>query len=123
MPPVLEKPETRTDWFEEICQQLDALRHDAHEYREESDIIPQDEAFEIVKQAFQDLRRLADFPKLPKAHVWLGPEGQIGITWKYKGNSLDLIFGQKFTARLTELGVQKLLAPKDVPTALSRIAA
>lgn len=124
MPPVLQRNETRTDWFEEISQQLDDLRQEAHEFYEEGDVIPSDRSFELVKKAISDLRQLADFPKnLPSAHVWIGPEGQIGITWKGQNSSLDLIFGTTFTARFCEGTRQSIVPVPEVARAIASFAA
>lgn len=124
MSPVMQRNETRTDWFEEISQQLDNLKRDAHECYEEGDIIPSDNSFEIVKGVLSDLRQLAEFPKgLPVAHVWIGPEGQIGISWKRENKTLELIFGNKFVARFSVGAKQSIVPVPEVARALATFAA
>ena len=120
----MQQLETKTDWFEEICQQLDILRLNARKYKDEDEIIPSDTLVEVVKDTIQNLRQLADFPSLKMPDVWLAPGGEIGVTWDAGDKSFDLVFGEKrLTARLTDGTNQQLVANKDVPTVLTQFAA
>ena len=120
----MQQLERALDWYDLVCQQLDLLRADAHKYADEGDVIPPDGMFEYVKKQIQDIRQLADFPAIPVPDVWLGPEGQIGLTWQLGERKIELIFGeQKFTARLTDDLNQQLIDKKDVPLMLAQLAA
>lgn len=113
-----------TDWYDLVCQQLDLLRADAHKYADEDDVIPSDGMFDFVKQQMQDIRQLADFPAIPVPDVWLGPDGQIGLTWEMGKRKVELIFSaKKLTARLTDDLQQQLIDKKDVPLMLAQLAA
>lgn len=120
----IQQLEIRTDWFEETCQRLDALRLNAHKYGDKDEILPPDRLYDLVKDNIQNLRQLAGFPALTTPDVWLGPGGEIGLTWDAGERSFDLIFGtRRLTARLTEGTHQQLIEPKDVPPVLMQFAA
>lgn len=120
----IQQLEIRTDWFEETCQRLDALRFNAHKYADKDEILPPDKLYDVVKDNIQNLRQLAGFPALTTPDVWLGPGGEIGLTWDAGDRSFDLIFGKRrLTARLTEGTQQQLIEPKNVPTVLVQFAA
>lgn len=120
----IQQLEIRTEWFEEICQRLDALRLNAHKYADKDEILPPDKLYDVVKDNIQNLRQLAGFPTLTTPDVWLGPGGEIGVTWDAGDRSFDLIFGKRrLTARLTDGTQQQLVEPKDVPTVLTQFAA
>jgi hypothetical protein len=120
----IQQLEIRTDWFEEICQRLDALRLNAHKYADKDEILPPDKLYDVVKDNIQNLRQLAGFPTLTTPDVWLGPGGEIGVTWDAGDRSFDLVFGKRrLTARLTDGTQQQLVEPKDVPTVLTQFAA
>ena len=112
---ITNEPKTRTDWYEEVCQQLDALKRDSVEFTDENDVLPPGRLFEFVKEKLQDLRQLANFPCIRVPDVWLGPNGQIGLTWDAQEHNFDLIFGtSKITARWRVGSNQTLIEPKDV---------
>lgn len=116
--------ERGVDWYDMVCQQLEVLRLNARKYADKDEVVPPDWFFEKVKTEIQDLRQLADFPNLPEVDVWLGPEGEIGLTWERAERSFDLIFGpKKITARLTIDLKQQLIDKKDVPSELAKFAA
>lgn len=123
MSSILDKTNTQIDWYEEICQQLDSLRVEAHDFADEEDIIPPDSAFEAAKEVFRKLRELASFPRMPKAHVWLGPEGQIGLTWKTPTICLEIIQGEAVTARVYSQESQRPVQLNDVPLEMAKLAA
>lgn len=113
-----------TDWYDLVCQQLDALREDARRYPEPDTIVPEDGFFELVKTRMQDFRRLAGNPAIPTPDVWLGPNGEIGLTWDAGERSFELVFSPtQFTARLSVDLDQQLLDTQDVPLVLAQLAA
>lgn len=113
------------DWYDRICQQLNDLKIRAHKYQDEGEVLPSDNMFEFVKMQIEDIRRLADFPTIPPADVWLGPEGQIGITLEFDNESIELIFSNEhsITARHINELEQTLIEKKDIPITLKRLAA
>lgn len=120
----IEKTEQATDWYDEICQQLDLLREDSKNHPSPEEIAPSDTLFAIVKNEFQIIRQLAGFPDIPAPDVWLGPEGDIGLTWDFDDSSFDMIFGnERFVARLTVALKQQLIERKDVPCTLKKLVA
>ncbi len=123
MTPIVQEQPTKTAWYEEICQQLDALRDNAKAHVDECEKAPSDERFEKVKEYVMRLRTLADYPNLPEAEVWIGPNQQIVITFETSEAELDLIFSNKLTARLTIGKQQSLLKQTDIPKALQELAA
>ena len=113
-----------SDWYEDFCQRLESLRLNAAKYADKEEVVPPDWAFIKVKNEIQNMRQLAGFPSLPVPDVWLGPEGDIGLTWEAGERTLDLIFGWgQFTARLTDNLRQQLIDQKDVPNVLAELAA
>lgn len=120
----IEKQEQATDWYDEICQQLDLLRDESKMHTSQDEVIPSDALFDIVKHEFQIIRQLAEFPNIPAPDVWLGPEGDIGLTWDFKDSSFDMIFGDtQFTARVTKALKQEIIERKDVPCTLKKLVA
>ncbi|MFA7338211.1 MAG: hypothetical protein WC028_15600 [Candidatus Obscuribacterales bacterium] len=123
MTSTIDQPETRLDWYEEICQRLDALNRGAYEYADEGEVLPPSGLYEFAKQTVSDLRQLAGFPNLSTPDVWLGPDGQIGLTWEAGNRSLELIVsGKRVLARLTIDSKQTVLEPMIVPFELKKIA-
>lgn len=123
MTATIKHPKTHLDWYEEICQRLDALERDASGYADEGEVLPPSGLYEFAKQTVRDLRQLAGFPNLSTPDVWLGPDGQIGLTWEAANRSLELIFsGQRVLARLTIDSNQTVLDSKVVPLELRKFA-
>lgn len=109
------------DWFEEFCQRLESLRQNAPQYADKDELLAADKLYDVVKDNIQNLRELAGFPTLTTPDVWLGPGGEIGVTWDAGDRSFDLVFGKRrLTARLTEGTLQKLVEPKDIPTVVTQ---
>lgn len=124
MSSVIQHKDAPTDWYEEFCQRLEVMRQNAHQYADKDEVVPPDWAFAKVRNEVQNIRKLAGFPPLSVPDVWLGPEGDIGLTWDFGDRSLDLIFGWgKFTARLTDSSKQQLIEQNDVPKVLAQMAA
>lgn len=124
MSSAIEKPKTRIDWYEEICQRLDALKRSASEYADEGEVMPSCGLYDFAKQTVQDLRQLAGFPNLSTPDVWLGPDGQIGLTWESGDRMLELIFSDsRLLARFTIDSKEAVLEPKVVPLELNKFAA
>lgn len=120
----MKHPKTRLDWYEEVCQRLDVLKESMGKYRDEDEVLPPCGLFDFVKQTVSDLRRLADFPKLDTPDVWLGPDGEIGLTWESGNRSLELLFfDSNVLARLTVESDEHVLEPKTVPCELKKFAA
>lgn len=116
--------ERAVNWYDMVCQQLEVLRLSVRKHADKDEVVPPDWMFEKVKTEIQNLRQLADFPNLPEVDVWLGPEGEIGLTWEKGDSSFDLIFGpDKITARLTIELKQRVIDKKDVPSELAKFAA
>lgn len=123
---VIDRVEKGTDWYDLICQELDDLREDAKASADDDEQfeVPPDGKFEFVKKQLGQIREASGFAKIPAPFVWLGPEGQIGITWKFEKSSIDLIYGvKKFIARKTTNSVQELIEPGDIPSILAKLAA
>ncbi len=122
---VMDKVEKATDWYDLVCQELDELRDNAKKYPDQDVELPPDGKFEHVKEDMRRIRQLTGFPRnLPEPQVWLGPEGQIGITWDFGQISIDLVYGsRRFFARLTQDLVQKQIEPSAVPKTLADLAA
>lgn len=119
----LEKP---VDWYDEVCQRLEMLHVECHKTKDCEDTPPPDFLFEVAKKTVENLRPLIGFTaNLPVADVWLGPEGEIGLTWDFDDEkSVDLIFTVKsqaiiFTDNLKQLTVK----PQDLPSLLAQLAA
>ncbi len=118
MSSVIRQRKSHLDWYEELCQRLDALQKDGVEFADENDILPPAILFKQVKEIAKGFRRLA----LATPDVWFGPDGQIGLTWDAGERSFDLIFGAKFTAHLMVGLKQKSVKPQDVPSILAQFA-
>jgi hypothetical protein len=123
----LEKP---VDWYDLVCQRIDALRDECAKGKVEDEcrILPPAYVFDMVKKDVEDLRRLADFPKnLPVADVWLGPEGQLGLTWEFEDEkSIDLIYAPNKKVkiiRFTDDLEQHKVEPSQLPYLLAKLAA
>jgi len=69
MTSVLDNTNAQTDWFEEICQQLDSLRIESKEFASDEDVLPPDSAFESAKEFFRKLRELSSFPVVELSYV------------------------------------------------------
>ncbi len=124
MSSVIRHHEPSLDWYEEFCQRLESLRLNAPKYADKDEVIPPDWAFIKVRNEIQNIRRLAGFPSVPVPDVWLGPDGDIGLTWDVGERTLDLIFGWgQFTARFSNESKQQLIEQKDVPSVLAQLAA
>ena len=66
----------------------------------------------------------AGFPDLVTPDVWLGPDGEIGVTWESGERSLELMFFDlTFVARLTVDSDETVLERKVVPVELKKFAA
>ena len=46
----MKHPKTRVDWYEEVCQRLDALRKGAAEYADEGEVLPPSKLYDLVKK-------------------------------------------------------------------------
>jgi len=107
-----------------MCQRLDTLKTSAPKYADKDDVLPSCGLYEVAKQTVQDLRRLAGFPNLSTPDVWLGPDGEIGLTWESAARSLELVFCDSgLIARLTIDTAESVLEPKVVPVELKKFAA
>jgi hypothetical protein len=123
MPPQTLAERKGTDWFDLVIQKLDVLRHDCVEIEDKS-TVPSDARFELAKAEVEKLRRLANFPELPAANVWIGPSGELGITWRFpSGKALELLFADKMSARLYDEIEQAGLPLSKVPKVLARLVA
>lgn len=87
------------DWFDSISQTLDGLRQDCLEV-EDKTTVPSDARFEKAKSEVEKLRRLADFPKMPEANIWIDPAGELGVTWRFPHGTLELLFVEEMYARV-----------------------
>lgn len=124
MSSIIKHLKTRLDWYEEVCRRLDTLKQSAADYADEGDVLPACHLYEVAKKTIADLRQLADFPNLSTPDVWLGPDGEIGITWESGDRSLELMFfDSTIMARLTIESDQHVLEPKAVPVELKKFAA
>ena len=124
MNPAWKKSDGDADWYDEVCQRLEYLRHNAGKYADPDEVIPEEQFFEDVKESVGQLRQQANFPSIPSPEVWLGPEGDIGLTWDIGERSFDLIFGEnRFLARLTTGLKQEVIEPSAVPSVLAKLAA
>ncbi len=117
-----------TSWFDLICEQLDELRQDCMELRQtcevddNSTIIPPDQRFDEAKFQIEKLRQLSNFPNLPDANVWLGPNGELGITWKFEDfYALELLFKDSMTARVYNQTEQARIKLSEVPRILVKL--
>lgn len=118
------KSSTCTDWYDEICETLETLKAQAYAMADEGECLPTPELFELVKQQMQDLRRLIDYPTLPGPDVWLGEDGEIGLTWISADRQLDLIFTvTKLIAKLRVKTEKRLIEPSVLPVELKNFAA
>jgi hypothetical protein len=124
----MQQLEKAVDWYDAVCQRLEVLRLECLKDARSGQCgtVPPNGLFQHVKQQMQDLRRLAGFPaNLPVADVWLGPEGEIGLTWEFDDDkSVDLIYGAKcFVIRFTDDLKQHKVEPKNLPRLLATLAA
>jgi hypothetical protein len=123
MSSLIEQQKTYPDWFEEVSQKLDVLRQEAIKFADDGDILPDDSFFEHVKQTVRDLRHLTNF-QLVTPDVWLGPDGQIGLTWTSGTRNFDLIFTpDSLIARSSVDGHQQTVEPSLIPIELKQFAA
>lgn len=119
-PQTLEK--ISTDWFDLVRQTLDDLRQDCLEV-EDKTTVPPDARFEMAKAEVEKLRRLAEFPNMPEANVWIGQSGELGVTWRFMHGTLELLFVDKMYARVYNDKEQAQLNLSEVPRVLSKLAA
>jgi len=120
----LEKP---TDWYDLISQRLEILRLacESDAQGQMCGSVPPDDRFKKVQKYVEDMRSLAGFPKnLPAADVWLGPQGEIGLTWEFGDqDSIDLVFADYLTIRHTHGLCQEMKLQQDLPPLLAKLAA
>jgi hypothetical protein len=117
--PILER--TQIDWFDSVKLQLDALRSDCQLVEDKSSV-PSDAVFEQAKFEIEKLHRLAEFPPLPEAHIWVGPDGQLGFTWSFGENKFELMFGSKILVRVYDNEEQARVALSNAPKVLKALA-
>lgn len=123
---VIDRVKKGTDWYDVVCQELDDLREELKTCAEDEDqpVAPPDGLFEHVKKDLENIRQVTGFAKgVPVPFVWLGPEGQIGLTWKFESASIDLVYGRKFFARKTADNVQEVFDPRQIASVLASLAA
>lgn len=123
MSSVLTRAENKTTWFEDIDQQLDALRLDCLECCEVDQPLPTDKNFNLAKEFVHKMRTLADFPELPPALVWIATDGHIGITWKTERLNLDVIIAEPVVAYTTVNKKRKTIKLHDLSLAMRALAA
>lgn len=109
-----------TDWFDIVKQKLDELQHDCLEV-EDKRTVPADARFEQARFEVEKLHRLTGFPNLPESNVWLGPAGEIGITWRFRNRALELLFADSMYARVYDGTEQARLRISDVPRILAKL--
>jgi len=124
---VKDRIEVETDWYDLICQELDDLREDVRTSAcdEDQPVAPHEDLFDFVKKDLEKIRQVTGFGKnVPDPLLWLGPEGQIGLTWKFKSKnaSVDLVYGRKFFARKTIDSIQEVFDPRQIASALASLA-
>lgn len=110
-----------TDWFDLVSQQLDALREECHAL-DDGSIVPTDARFEVAKKTVENIRRLAEFPNMPEPDVWVGVNGEIGITWEFPPQFLELIIADNVFARVYDDREQAALELSRVPVILSKLS-
>jgi hypothetical protein len=119
--------EREVEWYNEVCQRLEALRSECLKDAEtEGCIVPPNCLFDHVKEHVQVLMELASFPPhMPVADVWLGPEGEIGLTWHFgEDTTVDAIYGgPELVLRLTQDLKQSLIKQQELPCLLAKLAA
>jgi hypothetical protein len=124
MSSAIKQSKSQLDWYEELCQRLDTIKRSAAEYADEGEVLPPSGLYEFAKQTVQDLRQLAGFPNLSIPDVWLGPDGEIGITWELADRSLELMFFDlTVMARLTIDRNESVLQRNVIPLELKKFAA
>jgi hypothetical protein len=124
MSSAIKQPKTHLDWYEELCRRLDVIKQGASEYADEGEVLPTSGLYEFAKQTVQDLRQLAGFPNLSTPDVWLGPDGEIGMTWESADRSLELMFFDlTVMARLTIDSNESVLQRNVIPLELKKFAA
>ena len=116
--------ETRSaDWFDLLSQALDDLRQDCSEISDKS-AVPSDAQFDEAKAVVERLRSLAGFPSLPEPNIWIGPNGELGLTWRFScGTAMELMFSHQLDARVYSETEQMRLQLSDVPRMLAKLAA
>lgn len=117
-PQTLEKPSI--DWFDAVKQQLDELRLECRDVEDKS-TVPPESKFEEAKVQIEKLHRLAGFPKMPDANIWLGPSGELGITWRFPDAALELLFANSMYARIYDEKKQARLKISEVSRVLSKL--
>lgn len=124
MSSVINNPKTRLDWYEVVCQRLDVLKDNSVKHADAEDVLPPCELYEVVKSFIQDLRQVTGFAILQTPDVWLGPDGQIGLTWESGDNDLELIFSKtNLLARKTCPEGEVRLDKKSLPVELVKFVA
>lgn len=112
---------TSTDWFDLVKLQLDELREECLQTEDKSSV-PTDSKFESVKETIGNLRILAEFPILPEANIWLGPNGEIGVTWRFTRAALELLFAKELYVRLHDSKEQLRVQLSDVPSLMKKLS-
>jgi len=111
------------DWYDQVCQHLDILCNAVQNVQNEPEIPPPVTLFKLVKDDIQNIRRLSGFPTIETPGVWLGPDGQIGLTFENDTDCLDLIFrSEKLVSRLTVGEMTTAIDKNDIPAALLRFS-
>jgi len=111
-----------TDWFDLVSQQLEELRLDCQRVQDKS-TIPSDARFALAKRTIEKFRQLAEFPNLPEPDVWVGADGELGITWQFPAGSLELLFADEILARAYTGSVQQRLELSKVAPVLAFLTA
>ncbi len=123
----VKQAEQAVEWYNQVCHRLELLRLECLKDAEtEGCIVPPDTLFGYVKEDVQRLMELASFPpNMPVADVWLGPEGEIGLTWLFSDEvSVDAIYGgPDLVLTLTEDLKQTSIKQQDLPVLMAKLAA
>ena len=111
-------------WLIETSRRLNILKTASKKYQDPGEVLPPDDLYEEVKTALQNLIFSSN---LSYPDVWLGPDGEIGITWENNHAELELIFsadssgsGSLLARKTYENGITELLREQNISAEASK---
>jgi hypothetical protein len=77
-----------------------------------------------IKKSVEKARlwKSALISKMPTPHVWLGPQGEIGITWKTPTVHREIVQTAEVTATVHFQDSQRLLKFDEIPAEMAKFA-
>lgn len=122
---IIDKHQVETQWYTLVCQKLDTIKAEAHEFADDNMEAPTDELFVLIKGFLASCIE-TNITKLRAPSIWLTPDGGVGLTWKAKNSVLDVGFslpGQIKAVITRDNHQQEQIEPGCLPEIFKNLAA